>query len=173
MGSMSSLIVCVQCRVLVKLLLSCYASWCFRLLLSFPAANRLAASPCGRLVAGYGQDGTIHVWTAGVRLTHNLGGLFWPYQFLGPISSLCLAPPPLNRSATCCSAAAGCCNRGSPHHPGPRALLPLNDLVASECIVSTFKLPRHCPPHTDLSEVVTRVGLAETELDLVDSIGVS
>ncbi|PRW05770.1 Vacuolar sorting-associated 16 [Chlorella sorokiniana] len=48
---------------------------------------RLAASPCGRLVAGYGQDGTIHIWTA------------------------------------------------------------------------------------DLSEVVTRVGLSETELDLVDSLG--
>ncbi|KAL4852826.1 hypothetical protein ACK3TF_006093 [Chlorella vulgaris] len=48
---------------------------------------RLAVSPCGRFVAGYGQDGTIHVWSA------------------------------------------------------------------------------------DLSEVVTRVGLAETELDLVNSLG--
>lgn len=26
---------------------------------------RLAASPDGKYVAGYGQDGTVHVWTAG------------------------------------------------------------------------------------------------------------
>lgn len=26
---------------------------------------RLAASPCGKFVGGYGQDGTVHVWTAG------------------------------------------------------------------------------------------------------------
>ena len=77
------------------------------------------------------------------------------------------------RFATCCLLAAGCCNIGGAHHPGPRALLPLNEPVALECIVSTLKLPRHCPLHADLSEVVTRVGLAETELDLVDSIGVS
>lgn len=26
---------------------------------------RLAASPCGKFVAGYGQDSTIHIWTSG------------------------------------------------------------------------------------------------------------
>ncbi len=28
---------------------------------------RLAASPCGKFVGGYGQDGTVHIWTAGGR----------------------------------------------------------------------------------------------------------
>ena len=31
----------------------------------FGAPCRLAASPCGKFVAGYAQDATIHVWTAG------------------------------------------------------------------------------------------------------------
>lgn len=30
------------------------------------APCRLAASPCGKLVAGYAQDGTVHVWTSGM-----------------------------------------------------------------------------------------------------------
>ena len=46
-----------------------------------------------------------------------------------------------------------------PAHRLPRPLLP--------CSAS----PLPCP--ADLSEVVTRVGLGETEVDMVDSLGVS
>lgn len=91
-------------------------------------AHRLAASPCGCYVAGYGQDGTIHVWTAGERW-HWLGGN-----------------------------AAGQFEMPAPPHTPPHPLTHTHT---------------HNPILPDLADVVTRVGLTETELDLVDSLGVS
>ena len=46
----------------------CLPTWlpAWLLTTSRPAC-RLAASPCGRFVAGYAQDATIHIWTAGAR----------------------------------------------------------------------------------------------------------
>ena len=69
--------------------------------------------------------------------------------------------------------------------PAVLGTLPMQALVAAglhcsmqglSCSrVPTCRLPLPLPPivNADLSEVVTRVGLSETELDLVDSLGVS